>query len=72
MVNGIIRKSFKPGVRRFNKNVSNVTRSLPPKLPNGQRGTRMRVSEAERRIIQRRRAQSAGINKLSSRVRRIA
>lgn len=67
--NGVVRKRFQPSVRRFNRNIN---RSLPPRIPNGQKGTRMRVSEAERRLIQRRRAQSAGIRRLQTRgLRRI-
>jgi len=68
MVNGrngsIIRKKFRPSVSRFNKN---VIRSLPPDLPTGQTGRKMKISEAERRIIQRRRSQSAGIRTIRRR-----
>lgn len=65
----VVRKQFKPSVRRFNKN---ITRSLPPNLPNGQVGRKMRVTEAERRVIQRQRAQRKGIKRITTRgLRRI-
>lgn len=67
MGNGIIRRKFRPSVKRFNKR---AVASFPPDLPTGQRGTKMRVSEAERRIIQRRRSQSKGINRLTTRTNR--
>ncbi len=73
MVNGnggIVRKKFRPSVKRFNKRAA---QSFPPNLPGRQVGTKMRVSEAERRIIQRRRSQSSGISKITVRgIRKIA
>lgn len=70
MANGIVRKQFKPSVRRFNKRAA---QSFPPNLPGRQVGTKMRVSEAERRIIQRRRAQSKNISSITTRgIKKIA
>ncbi|NIQ14817.1 MAG: hypothetical protein GTO02_10580 [Candidatus Dadabacteria bacterium] len=60
MVNGVVRKRFRKPARRFNVNVG---RTLPPRIPNGQKGRMMRISEAERRLIARRRQQSKGIRR---------
>ena len=66
MVNGrngtVVRKRFRGPALRTNRT---IRRSLPPRLPNGQTGTRMRVSEGERRLLQRRRAQSSGIRRVA-------
>lgn len=69
MVNGVVRKRFRKPALRTNRAIS---RSLPPRLPNGQTGTRMRVSEGERRLIQRRRSQSRGIRQVAVRAKQLS
>lgn len=55
MVNGtVIRRRFSKPAKRFNKSVD---RTLPPRIPAGQVGRKMKVSEAERRLIARTRSQ---------------
>lgn len=59
---GVVRKRFKGPALRSNRA---IRRSLPPRLPNGQTGRMMRLSEGERRLVQRRRAQSSGIRRVA-------
>ena len=66
MVNGrngrVVRKRFRGPALRTNRT---IRRSLPPNLPNGQSGRMVRLSEGERRLVQRRRAQSRGIRQVA-------
>ena len=73
MVNGrngsVVRRRFRRPALRTNKA---IRRSLPPNLPNGQSGRMMRLSEGERRLVQRRRSQSRGIRQVAVRAKQLA